>query len=170
MNNLMNSGKLTTLIGAIGKRVASTRESIHAAAIQCIGYASIHGDIMHGVRLLENIPKQQRQALVTFFERNGNFAWDKTAKSLVFKRTFAAESFTDELVVTLTKGKSWDDYSKTPEIKSDYDVEAQFDKFIKSYENAVKAGKTIEHRELVDFVLEAKAAYSGAMQDKKNEE
>ena len=45
MNNLMNSGKLTSLIGAIGKRVASTRESIHNAAIQCIGYASIHGDM-----------------------------------------------------------------------------------------------------------------------------
>jgi hypothetical protein len=169
MSKLIDSGKLTQLIGAIGKRVASTRESIQYAAIQCIGFASVHGDIMHGVRLFENVSKHHQASLVAFLEREGNFAWDKTAKSLVYRKTFAAESFDDARVETLTKGKKWDEYSRPQAVVSMFDVEEQVSKLIKAYENAVKAGKEIKNRGLLDAVLEAKAAYSGSEQDAKTE-
>jgi len=165
MFKLIDSGKLTQIIGAIGKRVASTRESIQYAAIQCIGYASVHGDIMHGVRLLDNVSKHHRASLVAFFEKEGNFAWDKKASALTFRKTFAAESFDEARVTALSKGKKWDEYSRPQAVVSMFDVEEQVGKLIKAYENAVKAGKEIKNRPLLDALLETKAAYSGSKQD-----
>lgn len=165
MTTLISSAQLTTTIGRIGKHVQGSLNMIHNAAIQCIGYASVHGDIMHGVRLLEAVSKHHKQALVAFFEREGNFRWDKDAKALTFKRVFAAESFTDERVATLTKGKRFDAYSKPAEIKSEFDMEEKLDALLKSYTKAVADGKTILNESLFKAVKEAKAAWSGSQQD-----
>lgn len=167
---LIDSGKLAVLIGRIGKHCAAYKAMVQTAAIQCIGYAIVHGNVMPARRLLDAVSKHHTRALTAFFEVNGNFAYDKVAKELVFKKVYAPEFFGDVLVSTLAKGKNWECFAPKVEPKSMYDVEEAFDKFIKSFDNAVKAGKEIEHAELIDFVTEAKAKYSGAMQDRINAE
>jgi hypothetical protein len=166
MYSLTDSARLTRQIANVTAHKERATLIVQEVAIQCIGYSVIHGDIMHGVRLLNGVSKHQKGALVAFFEKEGNFAWDKAGKTFVFKPTFTAESFDQSRADALSKGKVWEKYSKPATIVSTYDVQDQVRKLLRSYEIAVEAGKVIENAELIDMVSEVNAKFSGMMQDR----
>lgn len=153
---LKNANELSKLITAIGRIGKKTDEMIQDAAVNAIGYSIVHGDVRFGQQLLDNLPQgSRRQALVTYFEKFGQFVWMSTDKKLKFFKRDDIQ-FDEEFLAH----RKWYD-EKKENVVSMLDVQAMVDKLIKKVEQAIeKGGIEIKHSALLDELKLASATYN----------
>jgi hypothetical protein len=153
---------LTKEIASIGRAGVKLTRMIQDAAVNAIGYSLVHGDITIGQRLFEACPKGvRRNSLVAYLEKFGAFQWDAKSKSLRHRKTEIefTEQYEQDLMNT-----AWDDAKPEPEIVSVYDVQKEFDKFIKRMEKLRQDAEiTLHHKALLDSLQETSSQYNARL-------
>jgi hypothetical protein len=137
------------LAESIQKRGKVLDADIQRASVSAICYSIIHRDVTIGQKLIECFPAGSRKAsLVTYFETRGNFLFDKTSKTVVFRENPKAEQDMARLIPELAE-HTW--LTAKPEvIESVVDVMDALEKFIKRMESiASKNAESVEHREVL---------------------
>jgi hypothetical protein len=154
---LQSTQDLNKKIASIGRAGERLRKDIQSVAVQAIGYSIEHGDITIGQRLYDALgTSMRRQALVTFFEKNGQFCWSSVEKKFVF---FKVEGIKfDEKMLMATP---WNE-AKKETIVSELDVADLVARLIKKVEAGIEKKLDVKHSALIDDI---KIAYSQYLQE-----
>lgn len=130
---------------------------LHELAVNAIGYSIIHGDVQPANRVIDAMQNSLRKdAMVAYLEKFGQVAWMKADKKFVFYKVEGITFDPEELL----DGIKWHEAKKANEPVSQYDVEAAFDKFMKTVERTLKDGKVeVKNKELVQHLRNASAHY-----------
>lgn len=163
-HKVMEANALSKLIGNIGKSGLKLDAQIQLAAVQCIAYSIIDRNITPGQNLLDATSNGIRSdALVAFFEKHGQFAYDKQTKKLVFfdvkkitnKDIEWSEAYERELMST-----PWTGARKKQEPVSQYDFDEQATKFVERFKKlAADANVTVKHKDLLVKLVDVINAY-----------
>jgi hypothetical protein len=154
---LQSTQDLNKKIASIGRAGERLRKDIQSVAVQAIGYSIEHGDVTIGQRLYDALgTSMRRQALVTFFEKNGQFCWSSVEKKFVF---FKVEGIKfDEKMLMATP---WNE-AKKETIVSELDVADLVARLIKKVEAGIEKKLDVKHSALIDDI---KIAYSQYLQE-----
>lgn len=154
---LQSTQDLNKKIASIGRAGERLRKDIQSVAVQAIGYSIEYGDVTIGQRLYDALGTSlRRQALVTFFEKNGQFAWSSVEKKFVF---FKVEGIKfDEKMLMATP---WNE-AKKEVIVSELDVADLVARLIKKVEAGIEKKLDVKHSALIDDI---KIAYSQYLQE-----
>ncbi len=154
---LLSTQVLNTKIASIGRAQTRLTKDIQSVAVQAIGYSIEHGDVTIGQRLYDALGTGlRRQALVTFFEKHGQFAWSSAEKKFVF---FKVEGIKfDEKMLMATP---WNE-AKKEVIVSELDVADLVARLIKKVEAGIEKKLDVKHSALIDDI---KIAYSQYLQE-----
>lgn len=151
---LLSTTELTKKIAGIGKASAKLTRDIQVAAVNAIGYSIEYGDITIGQRLFEALgSSMRRQALVSYFEKHGQFCWSATEKKFVFFKVEGIK-FNPDLLMTLP----WDE-AKKENIVSEIDVEDMVRKMIRRIESSIEKGIEVKHKDLYSDLTHCLARY-----------
>jgi len=154
---LQSTQDLNKKIASIGRAGERLRKDIQSVAVQAIGYSIEHGDVTIGQRLFDALgTSMRRQALVTYFEKYGQFCWSSVEKKFVF---FKVEGIKfDEKMLMATP---WNE-AKKENIVSELDVADLVAKLIKKVESGIEKKLDVKHSALIDDI---KIAYSQYLQE-----
>jgi hypothetical protein len=154
---LQSTQDLNKKIASIGRAGERLRKDIQSVAVQAIGYSIEYGDVTIGQRLYDALgTSMRRQALVTFFEKNGQFCWSSVEKKFVF---FKVEGIKfDEKMLMATP---WNE-AKKETIVSELDVADLVARLIKKVEAGIEKKLDVKHSALIDDI---KIAYSQYLQE-----
>jgi hypothetical protein len=163
-HKLMDQGALSKLIGNIGKSGMKLDAQIQLAAVQCIAYSIVDRNITPGQNLLDATSNGIRSdALVAFFEKYGQFAYDKQTKKLVFfdvKKIIEKDISWNEAYERELMGTPWTAAKKKPEPVSQYDFDEQATKFVERFKKlAADANVQVTHKELLVKLVEVINSY-----------
>lgn len=161
---IMSQVDYAKLVGNIGKSGVKLDAQIQMAAVTAIAYSINDRNVTPGQQLLEALTGGARKdALVSYFEKNGQFAWSKTSKKLEFfdvKKHTNKEIVFNDAVATELLGMAWHAAKKAPEIVSQYDFDKEATKFVERFKKlASDANVTVAHKELLNKVSQALADY-----------
>jgi hypothetical protein len=157
---LLSSAELNKKIAGIGKASAKLTRDIQVAAVNAIGYSIEYGDITIGQRLFDALgSSMRRQALVSYFEKNGQFCWSSSEKKFVFFKVEGIK-FNPDLLMTMP----WDE-AKKEAIVSEIDVEDMVKKMIKKIENSIEKGIEVKHKDLYSDLTHCLARYHSDLAD-----
>jgi hypothetical protein len=164
-NTLIPVADLTKKINGIARNAAKLTRDVQEAAVQAIGYSIEHGDITIGQRLFDALNTGiRRQALLTYFEKHGQFAWSASEKKFVF---FKVEGIKFDAVDLMAK--PWNEAKKEVLVTS-LDVEAMVKMLIKKIESAVDKKVPVAHMDLYSDISRAYASYSAAQYDEQSDD
>lgn len=157
-HKMLEAGALAKLIGNIGKSGMKLDAQIQLAAVQCIAYSIVDRNITPGQNLLDATSNGIRSdALVAFFEKHGQFAYDKQTKKLVFfdvKKVLDRKIEWTEALEKELMGTPWTAAKKKPEPVSAYDFDEQATKFVDRFKKlASDANVTVKHKELLNEMI-----------------
>ena len=169
--NLMDSSRLSKLIGTIGRQRVRIDNLIQTAAVQCVAQSIVHRNSTPAAQLYDALGKSNRRdSLLTYFERFGNLTWSKVESRVIFfdVGTLPSKQALEwtETYATKVNGTLWFNAKPEPKAKSAYDVEDAVSKLIETVERAVKKGTEVKGLELFDAVS---AAYYGFRADLADE-
>lgn len=161
--NLLKMPVLVALIGQIGKSQSELTSNIQNAAVSAIGYSIVHGDIRPAQQLLDAMGKSLRKdSLLKYLEVNGNVRYDKADKKLVHEKQFDRDFFTAEMQADLMT-LAWNEAKKPPELKSRYDMDELFSKWLAATRATVKkaqaGGVVVANVELLDLLASTEANF-----------
>lgn len=155
---LMEGKVLAKLIGQIGEARVKLDEQVQIACVQVIAQSVVHSNTTPGNSLIDAVSKHHKATVVTYLEKFGNFAWDRKADKLAFKRVFEREAI-EECIEAIGDAK-WYDAKKPPKVVSQYDVAEELAGFFDRMRKAAKKGITLVNKPVMDA---AEAAYNAAM-------
>lgn len=156
----MKSDALSKLIGAIGKRKVALDKAVQDAAVQCVAQSIEHRNATPGMQLFDALgTSSRRDALVSYLEAFGNFAWNKVEKKLAFADN--ARELSDEHMEKATV-TLWFTMKKEPVIVSTFDADEAFDKLIDRVRKMSKRGVTIINGEVLAVMEKAYAQFKAA--------
>lgn len=163
-HKLMEQGALSKLIGNIGKSGMKLDAQIQLAAVQCIAYSIVDRNITPGQNLLDATSNGIRSdALVAFFEKYGQFAYDKQTKKLVFfdvKKITNKDISWNETYEKELMGTPWTAAKKKPEPVSKYDFDEQATKFVERFKKlAADSTVQVEHKDLLVRLVDVINSY-----------
>jgi hypothetical protein len=141
------------LIDRTVKRGAALANDIQSLAVTCIGYANVHGDVtiaQEAYSKLEGVSGVRFNSFVKYLETYGQLAYDKDAKTMVYRKR--TDVITDPVqLVTALSATRWYTAIKAEAVESIYDVQAQVEKLIKKIESSIANEKvTVKGIELLD--------------------
>jgi hypothetical protein len=141
------------LIDRTVKRGASLSNDIQSIALTCIGYANVHGDVtiaQEAYSKLEGVSGLRFNSFVKYLETYGQLAYDKDAKTMVYRKR--TDVITDPVqLVTALQETRWYTAIKAEAVESIYDVQAQVEKLIKKIESSIANEKvTVKGADLLD--------------------
>ena len=156
---LLSAKDLDAKIVGIGKSASELQADIQIAAVNAIGYSIEHGDIRFGQKLFDAMPKgMRRQALITFLEKHGQFAYMSTEKKFAFYKVDGIVYDEPKLLAT-----PWAE-AKAENLVSEVDVESMFENLMKRLDGVFKKheekGITIKNSQLYDYLQEARDRYN----------
>lgn len=128
---VMAASALDKEIKSIGVAGNKLNTRIQIAACNAIHYSIAHGDVGFGQRLVLALNNGQRKnSLVAFLEKFGKFQWNKEEKSLVYRKRDELKA-EDATTLVETIDVPWFEVLKAPEVKSMYDFDDGFSRFLK---------------------------------------
>lgn len=157
--SLLSNDVVSAKLKSVAKNASKLRQDIQELAVQAIGYSIIHGDIRIAQRLFDAVGKSvRRQSLVTFLEKHGQMYFSTADKKFLFRKVEGIEFNYDELMEL-----PWDE-AKAEVLVSEFDIEKQFEAFMKKIEGAYKkhadTGLVIKNSALFDHLESARIKYS----------
>lgn len=157
---LMNGKVLAQLIGSIGTARVKLDEQVQIACVQVIGQSVVHSNTTPANSLLEAVSKHHKATVVAYLEKYGNFAWDRKADKLAFRRVFENSEAGFEQAIEALGDAKWYDAKKPPKVVSQYDVAEELAALFDRMRKAAKKGITLVNKPVMDA---AEAAYNAAM-------
>lgn len=153
--------EMSVLMGMIAKAGSQKAEYVGAvkiAASECIGQSIVHRNTTPANELLKVVSKHHKATLVAYFEKFGNFAWMKAEDKLAFYEGDRKLEWTEEYAKQVL-AFDWEDARKPTKVRSEYDVEAEFSRFMEQVKTAIKKGLTVKNADLIADLEAAKARY-----------
>lgn len=182
--------ELFALVKSIHVRGKKLEKDVQIAAIGAIYYSVCYGDVTIGERLIPALGAGTRkQLLVTFLEKYGQFAWNKEAKKMVYRKNGDINiniTTDDGEVIVKDVGDLHEDAEMSeayvdsikefwtavlsPEaLKSAFDCEAEVGRFIKRMEKAILTGQA-ENSDVFDYVSKAYNEYVESKDDEADKQ
>lgn len=157
--NLLTAEAFNKLCDQVLRRQKLTDDDLQRLAINAIGYSIIHNDAQPANRLFAAMQRSlRRDSMVAYLERHGQLAWLKTDEKFGFYKVEGIEFDADKLA-----GLKWYEAKKEQAIVSVYDLQAEFDKFMKRVATKVQDKSiTVENAELFNYLTNASAEFSSA--------
>jgi len=159
----METKTLLKQIGALAKTIVKMVATIQTLAIECVMHAIQHGNVTPATQLIEACGKGiRRQSLVAWFERNGPFKWDATkmAFSLDSARAKKMREVPEADMRETLADKKWEEAKPEGKLDSIFDVEAQFDAFLRKVTKLAKEGKVeIRNKDLFEVLVKTEQAW-----------
>jgi len=168
--NLLAASEFGDLVKRIGTTQNALNQDIQLAAVMAIAYANTQNDVRKGGQLLDVLGKSLRKdAMLKFLEVHGNFAWLKVDKKLAFFKNPQAVDFKDERAVELLMATPWNEAKKPAELKSQYDVDEMFTKFLASTRATIKkaqeAGIKVKNMDLLNALSSTASHFDEVRED-----
>jgi len=162
----MEKAQVLKNIGSIGRASAKLTTDIQATAVGCVEHAVKHGDVTLADQLVDALGKGLRKAsLRAWFEKNAPMFIAKGKDKFSFDPTRKGEWNQDREDTLLAT--PWEEAKPEEKIVSIFDVSESFDKFMKRVESMSKdAQVTLRNREMIDFLVHARATYHDAIASK----
>lgn len=167
---LLASSEFTSLVGKIGTAQSELTSNIQLAAINAIGYANVHGDVRPGNQLMDAMGKSMRKdSLLKYLEVHGNFAFMKADKRLAFFKNPEAVDFDNAEAVAKLSTTPWNEAKKPQDLKSQYDVDDMFTKFLASTRATIKKAQDANIRVKNIDLLDALSSTATHFEEQREE-
>lgn len=156
--NLMTADAFNKLCDSVKKRIKLTEDDLQRLAINAIGYSILQNDVQPANRLFLILGRSlRRDSMVAYLERHGQMAFMKqNGEKFEFFKREGIEFKPDTLA-----GLKWYEAKKENPIVSEWDLQAEFDKFMKKVTTKMQdKAITVENAKLFDFLNAASAEYS----------
>jgi hypothetical protein len=162
MFNLKSAAEL--MLSIAGVRVASAAYvgTVQECVVHVIGHAIQHGDVTAATELVNAVRKHDAPIVVSFFEKHGPFRWQKADKAFEKNKAWKGE-FNPEAL------PSWETGKPIPQIKSVFDADEAFDRFIKSARATASKAKSVKNLGLFDMLEETQALFNRLNDKQENE-
>lgn len=162
---LQSINEVSKIIQGIKKSGAKLDKAIQTASVQAIGYSIIHRDIRMANELYNALPNGSRRAsLVAYLEKHGNFVYMTTEKQFQFFENPDVDGF-DDVIEKELLSTPWHE-AKKEVVKSSYDVDASFARFLKQVQKAIEDGLEVKSIEKFNALKEFNAQYEAMVMDK----
>lgn len=154
---LMTTAEFGKMCDDIMRRQKKTDDDLQRLAVTAVVYSIEHGDVQPANRLLAAMQRSlRRDSMVKYLEKHGKLAYLKSDEKFGFYKDGR-----DTYDVTALMALKWYDAKKENVIVSEYDLQAAFDKFMKTIQRKMEDGNiTIKNGKLYDLLAEASAEYS----------
>lgn len=150
---LLAAAAVTELVNAVARMGAEYAQSVQDAAVQCIAHAVEHGNVTLATQLVASVRPHHAACLVTFFEENGPFKYQKQAKAFE-KNKFWTGKFDP------TKIGFWEKATAPAKVISVYDVDEAFDAFLKVAHKKMEKAGSVKNRDLLERLESAQALFN----------
>jgi hypothetical protein len=155
--NLMTADAFNKLCDQVKKRIQLTEAQLQQLAVTAIGYSILQNDVQPANRLFLILGRSQRRdSMVQYLERHGQIAWMKTEDKFAFYKREGLTFNPDTLM-----GLKWYEAKKENPIVSEWDLQAEFDKFMKKVTTKIQDGTIkVDNAQLFEYLNRASAEYS----------
>jgi hypothetical protein len=155
--DLLSKEAAFKLADSVKKRGDALNNDIQKLAVTAIGYANVHGDVTIAQEIVGKIydtlstNKGLRfNSFVRYLETYGQLAYDKDAKSMVYKKRDNVLTNPLDLMLALSEVK-WFDAIKQETPQSIYDVQDMLKKFIEGCERKANSkSNTVTNMQLIE--------------------
>lgn len=158
MTTLLSQAEIVKIVAGIAKAGTKLDKDIQKVAVSAIGHAILHGNIEPANLLFKAMPSGSRkQSLVAYFEENAPLVYITADKEFGYYANPKIGEFNQENLMAL----AWHD-AKREVLRSSYDVDASFDRFMKSVNKAIADGLDVKGVEKFKALQEFNARYESA--------
>lgn len=158
MTNLLSQEEITKIVASIAKAGTKLDKDIQKVAVSAIGHAILHGNIEPANLLFKAMPNGSRkQSLVAYFEENAPLVYITADKEFGYYANPKVSEFDQESLMAL----AWHE-AKREVLRSSYDVDASFDRFMKSVNKAIADGLEVKGIEKFKAIQAFNAQYESA--------
>lgn len=158
---LLNQNQIDKIIAGIKRAGAKLDKDIQSVAVSAIGHAVLHKNTKPANDLFNAMPNGSRkQSLIAYFEMNSHLVFVSADKKFEYYTNPNVIGFDAEKLMAL----KWHD-AKREVLKSEYDVEAGFARFMKVVEKAIADGLEVKNREKFEALKKFNASYESAIID-----
>ena len=157
---LMSVEAITKAIAGITKSAAKVRTDIQTIAVQAVAHSIVHKNTDIATALFNGVTDTvRRDALSRYLEVYGCLAWMKDEKRFAYFAATTKDNVTGEIkplewtpeYAMKVSNTLWTTAKKEPTIKSVYDVEEEFRKFVDRITKVSKvAGTQVKHEDLLN--------------------
>jgi hypothetical protein len=159
--NLLTAEQISKLVATIAKSGAKLDKDIQKVAVSAIGHAVLHKNIVPANQLFKAMPNGSRkQSLIAYFEENAPLVFVTADKEFGYYDNPKVTGFDQEALM----GLAWHD-AKREVLKSSYDVDQAFARFMKAVEKAVADGLEVKGIEKFKAIKEFNAKYESSLID-----
>lgn len=153
--NILSAAVVRNTMAKIARIAGVYSERVQQVAVQCIGHAIAHGDVTLATELLSYVRKHDKHILVSFFEQNGPFRYQKDAEAFEKNKSWVGEFVPENI-------PHWEKAKKVVAPKSIFDVEEAFARFLTTTLGQIKKAQSTKHAELLSYLKDAQARYAVA--------
>jgi len=158
---LLTQSQIDTIVASITKAGAKLDKDIQKVAVSAIGHAVLHKNIVPANQLFKAMPNGSRkQSLITYFESNAHLVFVTADKEFGYYTNPAVIGFDGDALMA----KPWHE-AKREVLKSSYDVDASFLRFMKAVDNAIADGLEVKGVEKFKALKEFNAKYESNLID-----
>lgn len=156
---LLTAEAFAKLCDSVMKSQRKTDNDLQKLAVAAIGYSVVHGDVQPANRLFNAMQRSlRRDSMVKFLEKNGQLAWITAEKKFQFFKVEGLAFDPDTLM-----GLNWYEAKKEAAIVSEFDLSAEFDKFMKRVSKMVEdKSVNVKDGAFFNYLTQASAEYHSA--------
>jgi hypothetical protein len=159
--DLLTQTEIDKIVAGIAKAGSKLDKDIQKVAVSAIGHAVLHKNIVPANQLFKAMPNGSRkQSLITYFETNAPLVFVTADKEFGYYDNPAVIGFDGEALMA----KPWHE-AKREVLKSSYDVDASFARFMKAVDNAIADGLEVKGVEKFKALKEFNAKYESSLID-----
>lgn len=158
---LLSQSQIDKLVAGIAKAGAKLDKDIQSVAVSAIGHAILHSNTNPANQLFKAMPNGSRkQSLITFFETNAPLVFVTADKEFGYYENPAVQGFDGEKLMSMP----WHE-AKREVLKSSYDVDQSFTRFMKAVDKAIADGLEVKGLEKFKALKEFNAKYESSLID-----
>jgi hypothetical protein len=159
--DLLTQSQIDTIVASITKAGAKLDKDIQKVAVSAIGHAVLHKNIVPANQLFKAMPNGSRkQSLITYFETNAHLVFVTADKEFGYYTNPEVIGFDGEALMA----KPWHE-AKREVLKSAYDVDQSFARFMKAVDKAIADGLEVKGVEKFKALKEFNAKYESSLID-----
>jgi hypothetical protein len=159
--NLLTQEEINKIVAGIAKSGAKLDKDIQKVAVSAIGHAILHKNIVPANQLFKAMPNGSRKnSLIAYFEENAPLVFVTADKEFGYYDNPKVTGFDQEALMAL----AWHE-AKREVLRSSYDVDASFTRFMNAVNKAIADGLEVKGLEKFKALQAFNAQYESAKVD-----
>jgi hypothetical protein len=159
--DLLTQNEIDKIVAGIAKAGVKLDKDIQKVAVSAIGHAILHSNTVPANQLFKAMPNGSRkQSLITYFETNTPLVFVTADKEFGYYENPAVTGFDGEALMATP----WHE-AKREVLKSSYDVDQSFARFMKAVDKAIADGLEVKGMEKFKALKEFNAKYESSLID-----